>query len=72
VENASDGPVSLEFMTGQRYDFVIADAAGEAVWRWGAGRGFVQMLGEEQLQPGSTLTYRETYTGQLAPGAYIV
>jgi len=72
VENRSDSAVSFEFATGQRYDFLIVDAAGETVWRWGAGRGFIQMLGAERLEPGASLVYRERFAGELRPGAYSV
>ncbi|MGD2151664.1 MAG: BsuPI-related putative proteinase inhibitor [Gemmatimonadales bacterium] len=72
VENRSDSATSFEFATGQRYDFLIVDAAGDTVWRWGAGRGFIQNLGTERLEPGDSLVYRERSAGELRPGAYSV
>jgi hypothetical protein len=70
VRNVGGAPVTLAFSSGQRYDFTIADATGRLVWRWGADRMFVQMLGAETLAPGGTLEYREDYGAGLEPGRY--
>lgn len=72
VENESADTVSLEFRTSQRYDFLIMDEGGSVVWRWGAGRGFAQVLGSEVLAPGQVLSYSERYEIQLLPGRYTV
>lgn len=72
VENVSSEPVTLRFASGQRYDFSITDRAGKVAWRWSAGRGFIQMLGQERLEPGDALSYEERYDGELAPGSYTV
>lgn len=72
VKNPTDLAVTLRFTTGQRYDFVIASAAGVEVWRWSADRAFTQVLGEQTVPPGWELDYNETFTGRLAPGIYRV
>jgi hypothetical protein len=33
--------------------------------------GFAQVLGEERVEPGATLEYAETFTGDLDPGSYV-
>lgn len=68
--SSASGAVTLLFTSGQRYDFVLTDGAGTEVWRWSAGRGFVQMLGEETLAPGRPLLFRERFAAPLAPGQY--
>lgn len=68
--NRAGQPVTLHFSSGQRYDFTIEDGAGRTVWRWAADKGFIQMLGEEALEPGGALAYRELFAGRLAPGTY--
>ena len=70
VTNAGGAPVTLRFTSGQRYDFTIGPAGGDPVWRWSAGRAFIQMLGEERVSPGSRLEFRERYGGVLEPGRY--
>ena len=41
-------------------------------WRWSADKAFIQMLGEEELAPGESLTYEERFEGSLAVGTYTV
>ena len=72
VTNGTDEPVVLEFSTGQRYDFVMDGAEGGTAWRWSADKAFIQVLGEEQLAPGESLTYEERFEGSLAAGTYTV
>ena len=63
VTNVTSSPISLEFTSTQRYDFEIANADGESIWRWSAARSFGQALGEEALQPGDSRRYTATWDG---------
>jgi hypothetical protein len=72
VTNRTAAPLTFEFSSGQRYDFVIHDEAGETVWRWSRDKAFMQMLGQETVAPGSALTYVEVFQGELLPGSYTV
>ena len=72
VTNGTDQAVTLEFMSGQRFDLIIHTAANREVWRWGLTRGFIQMLGSEQLAPGAQKVYNHEFTGDLRPGAYTI
>lgn len=69
--NNSALAVTLNFNSGQRYDFTIVDEKGKTVYRWARGRAFTMALGAETLGGAkSALTYRETYIGKLSPGRY--
>ena len=71
VFNRTPTAVRLKFASAQRFDFVIANAAGNEVWRWSAGRMFATVMGQETLGPDSPrLVYEATFAGELAPGAY--
>ena len=70
VVNASDQSVSLEFMSGQRYDLMIRTAENRDVWRWGLTRGFPQVLGSMSLDPGARKDYTEVLNEDLSPGTY--
>jgi hypothetical protein len=70
VVNEGERQQILRFASGQRHDFHIEDAEGRQVWRWSAGRGFIQMLGEERLEVGEELVYREEFQGRLEPDHY--
>lgn len=72
VTNTTDQPITLQFSSGQRYDFTIKDAEGKVAWRWSEGRAFTMALGTETLDPGQSLRYEERFTGHLDPAAYRV
>lgn len=70
VENAGDAPVVLRFGTSQQFDArVLRD--GQEVWRWSAGRTFLQVLTELCLQPGERREYAFELP-PLPPGAYVL
>ncbi|HEX8244027.1 MAG TPA: BsuPI-related putative proteinase inhibitor [Longimicrobium sp.] len=60
VTNATRQPLTLEFRSGQSYDFAVADG-GREVWRWSAGLMFTQALRSETLAAGETRTWRESW-----------
>jgi hypothetical protein len=74
LNNRSSRDTTLQFSSGQRYDFQIAGASGggATAWTWSADRGFIQVLGSESLAADGALEYREQFTGQLGPGQYTV
>ncbi|HSK20736.1 MAG TPA: BsuPI-related putative proteinase inhibitor [Longimicrobiales bacterium] len=63
ITNVASSPITLEFPSSQRYDFAVSTAEGESVWRWSAARSFMQVLGSEELQPGESRRYSETWVG---------
>jgi hypothetical protein len=69
--NPTSKPVTLEFNTGQRYDFLILDAAGQAEWRWGQDHMFTQALGREVLAPGQGLQYRAVWKPGARRGRFV-
>jgi hypothetical protein len=71
VTNVAASPIVLEFGSTQRYDFEIATAAGEALWRWSAARSFAQVVEQETLQPGETRRYSATWVGEGREGEFI-
>jgi len=54
-------PVTLQFSSGQRFDFVVS-IGGEEVWRWSGDKFFTQALGEESLSAGEELRYEAQWT----------
>ena len=73
VFNRTAENLTFGFGDTQHYDFIIEDTEGNSVWRWGEGRVFAQVLGEETLGPGrEEVVYTETYAGPLGPGGYKV
>ena len=72
VTNHTDESLTFNFTSGQRYDFLIQNEAGETVWRWSADKGFIQVLGEDVLAVGDILTYSESFGGELAAGSYTI
>lgn len=70
LTNRTSRDTALQFSSGQRYDFQIADSTGKTMWTWSADRSFMQVLGSERLTAGETREHREQFTGQLPPGKY--
>jgi hypothetical protein len=71
VRNDGSEPVSLTFSDSQRADFAVRPADGDdAVWRWGEGQLFAQMLGTEELAPGDSVTYDVEWPDP-DPGSYV-
>lgn len=70
VTNRTGTVMELEFPSSQRYDFVIRTPGGETVWSWSANRSFLQVLGEERLEPGETLEYSATWDPGGRSGVY--
>jgi hypothetical protein len=62
VTNTSSAALTLNFNSGQEFDFVVMRGTQE-VWRWAGDRMFTQALRSETLAPGET----ETYTATWAP-----
>lgn len=66
---AANQPVELQFRSGQRFDFEIADASGSVIWKWSEGQMFTQALGTEQMEEGDERRYdaswEATHTGTL-------
>jgi hypothetical protein len=69
VRNTGTAAQTLEFSSGQRYDFAIEDTRAP-VWRWSADKSFIQVLGEETIAPGDSLMFRERFSGELTAGSY--
>lgn len=70
-------PVTLHYVTGQRFDFEVL-REGRVVWRWSAGRAFPQMTGRVTLQPGESQNFnivwdqRDNNGNLVPPGDYTI
>jgi hypothetical protein len=77
VTNRSQESFHAGFRSAQSYDFIVKEGERE-VWRWSSDRMFAQMLQDVQIEPGKTLSYKETWdqrdnVGSLVPrGRYEV
>jgi hypothetical protein len=58
VSNPTAAPVTVNFNTGQHYDFTISDATnGALLWRWGMGMMFTQALSTETIPANGKVVY---------------
>jgi hypothetical protein len=60
VTNATQGPLTLEFRSGQSYDFTVSDE-GRPLWRWSQEMMFTQALRSETLAAGETRAYSASW-----------
>ena len=73
--NITEGPVSLEFRSGQTFDLAIRSLAGEELFNWSDDRMFTMALRRVELQPGESFVHNlliEIPRGEdrLEPGTY--
>ena len=59
--NTGEIPYVLTFTTSQRHDFVVRAVSGREVWRWSHHREFLQVVSREQIGPGETWTFTQTW-----------
>ena len=72
VANDSEGPVTLDFPSGQRYDFRAIAPSGEVVWSWSANKAFPQAFASITLQPGEALEYQEQWNSEGVEGDVVL
>lgn len=58
VKNKGTQPITLDFNTSQRFDFMAREAGTQHLyWRWSFGQYFLMVLGRETLEPGAVWTF---------------
>ena len=62
VTNSLAVPATLQFSSGQQFDFQVFRADGMPVWTWSADKGFTLALTSRTLAAGETVTYSATWT----------
>jgi hypothetical protein len=62
ITNPESGPVTLQFTSGQQFDFHVRRLDGAPLWSWSTGRLFSAMLQSRTLAPGETATYTGSWT----------
>ncbi|WP_049671286.1 BsuPI-related putative proteinase inhibitor [Bacillus sp. FJAT-27916] len=69
VENKSDKTIHLTFNSGQKFDYILLNEAGDIIEQGSEGKFFTQALVEQDLKPGERLTF-EIPLKDLPPGSY--
>jgi hypothetical protein len=77
LANTATEDVDLTFTSGQKYEIVIEDQAGQEVYRYSIDKSFIMALQNEQIKAGEEITWKETWdylqTGERIPsGEYVV
>lgn len=72
----SSSPLTLSFSSGQEYDFVLNDSAGNTLWKWSATATFVQLQHQrvvtDEWSAGVDIPWPTAPDGGLQPGNYTV
>lgn len=62
VSNDGEEPASLSFRDSERVRFTVEPAGGgDPVWRSDEGQMFAQMLGQERIPPGHSVSFGEIW-----------
>ncbi|MBT2644704.1 intracellular proteinase inhibitor (BsuPI) [Bacillus sp. ISL-41] len=73
VKNQTEEEVTLEFTSSQRYDYSVKTKDGKEVFLFSSVAAFLQVLGEEKLKQGDSLTYElNLHELSLEKGEYIL
>ncbi|MCM3575446.1 MULTISPECIES: BsuPI-related putative proteinase inhibitor [Mesobacillus] len=73
VKNQTEEEVTLEFTSSQRYDYSVKTKDGSEVFLFSSVAAFLQVLGEEKLKQGDSLTYEiNLHELSLEKGEYIL
>ncbi len=64
VHNHTDKAISFTHSSGQLFDFVLFDAAGNELYRWSDGMAFTMMVGTTELAAGEIRVFTETVDAQ--------
>jgi len=64
VQNNTDKAVSFTHSSGQLFDFVLFDAAGNELYRWSDGMAFTMMVGTTELAAGEIRVFTDTVDAQ--------
>jgi hypothetical protein len=64
IKNYTDEPVTLNYTSGQRYDFALLDASRESLYTWSADKLFIQQLSSETIASGESVGYSEILEGE--------
>ncbi|MBT2638638.1 BsuPI-related putative proteinase inhibitor [Bacillus sp. ISL-39] len=73
VKNQTEEEVTLEFTSSQRYDYSVKTKDGKEVFLFSSVAAFLQILGEEKLSQGDSLTYEmDLHELSLEKGEYVL
>lgn len=70
VTNSGATPITLDFTSSQRYDFIVETMAGETVWRWSDEMAFMQALSQATLAPGESWSMDAVWEPDTPSGEY--
>jgi hypothetical protein len=76
VINTSEKLLPFRFNTGQTFDIVITNEAGNEVWRWSKERFFTQVVRSDSIRPKGRWQFQEAWNRRdndgnpLEPGRY--
>jgi len=71
VKNQTERVITLNFTSGERYDYILKNEAGEVIDRLSMKAQYIQALGTEELKQGESLEYKETLPA-LEKGKYTI
>ena len=73
VRNLSGKPFSWTSTSGQTYEFLAFDTAGNEVWRWSRGMAFIQIVTQITIAPSDSEVYKVAWnTAGAAAGLYTI
>lgn len=78
VRNNSKEDGQLYFVSSQKFDIVVKDAAGTKIWRWSRGKVFTMAIEQIQVAAGKQAVFSQTWNQagddgtQILAGKYVI
>ena len=70
ISNVGKLPVTLDFSSGQKYDFVVLKNNDE-YWRWSKNKRFIMILESLRLKPKESIIFQESLEiNEMSKGKY--
>jgi hypothetical protein len=66
VTNAAAEPVEVTFRDAAHADFAVLRDDGHEMWRWSAGKAFMQALQSARFEPGEEAVFEEEWPDPVA------
>lgn len=68
IENRTGNTITIQHMSGQRFDFKLFDDKGETLYTWSEGKAFTMALGATEIEPGESVCYAALLESELYEG----
>lgn len=64
IQNHTDKVVSINHMSGQKFDFKLFDSEGNTLYTWSADKMFIALVNKTEINPGEEIVFSDTLNSE--------